>query len=331
VTARIKSSRPSEHELLAAARRGEETALSHLLETHRADLRAHCYLMLGSPHDADDAMQDALLRAWRGLPGFQGRSAFRSWLHRIATNACLDLIKRRPTQVLPIGHRGHARDVVTDDPPRRSPWPEPYPNVENGSGSGHASPEATYERREAFKLALIATLHHLPPRQRAVLILRDVLGFSAKEASRTLGTTLASVNSALQRARQRIHARLLDQDQLASLRPLVGRGTREIVERLVDAFEATDVNAVVSLLAEDVAFHDSLGERESIAHTARITRDLGREGRDEHAESSSSTTSRVSAADVAMARVRTRTEATLPSQLNMRRFYEPKEGHAEVR
>jgi RNA polymerase sigma-70 factor, ECF subfamily len=253
VAARMKSPSRSEQELLAAARGGEEAALRHLLEAHRADLHAHCHRMLGSLHDADDALQDALLRAWRALPRFQGRSTFRTWLYRIATNACLDLIERRPKRVLPIGYGPSAGEVAAGRPLPGSLPVELYPEGEIGFESGHASPEASYERREAVELAFIAALQHLPPRQRAVLILRDALGFSAKEAGRALETTVASVNSALQRARRTIDERLPEKSQPA-LRSFGDEGTREAVERLMAAFEAGDVDAILSLLAEDITW-----------------------------------------------------------------------------
>ncbi len=244
----------SEQELLAAARGGEEAALRHLLEAHRADLHAHCHRMLGSLHDADDALQDALLRAWRALPQFQRRSAFRTWLHRIATNACLDLIERRPKRVLPIGYGPSAGEVAAGRPLPGSLPVELYPDGEIGFESGHTSPEASYERREAVELGFIAALQPLPPRQRAVLILRDALGFSAKEAGRALETTVASDNRALPRARRTIDERLPEQSQPATLRSFGDERTREAVERLMAACEAGDVDAILSLLAEDVTF-----------------------------------------------------------------------------
>jgi RNA polymerase sigma-70 factor, ECF subfamily len=258
----------SEQELLAAAQRGDEGAVRHLLESHRADLHTHCYRMLGSPHDADDAMQDALLRAWRGLPRFQGRSAFRTWLRRIATNVCLDVIRRSPKRVLPIDHDWSADEVAAGEPLRGSGRVEDYPAGATGFEPGRASPEASYERREAVELALIAALRHLPPRQRAALILRDVFGFSAKETARALGTTLASVNSALQRARQALHGGLIQQSELASLRSFGDDGTRALVERYMAALEGTDVDGLLSLLTEDITLRYRLRRRHStLGHT----------------------------------------------------------------
>ncbi len=259
----IKHRGRSEQQLLAAARGGDEGALRHVLETHCTDLHAHCYRMLGSAHDAEDALQDALLRAWRGLPRFEGRSAFRTWLYRIATNACLDLIERRPQRVLPVDYGPSGDDMATGVRRRRSLGVEPYPVGEVGFEADDASPEASYERREAVELAFIAALQHLPPRQRAVLMLRDVLGFSAKETARALATTLVSVNSALQRARRTIDELLLEQSRLAGLRSFRDEGAREFVARLMDAFEGTDVDALLSLLVEDVNLHYRPRQRES--------------------------------------------------------------------
>ena len=246
----------TEKELLEAACNGDEDAFRRLVEPHRAELHAHCYRMLGSVHDAEDALQDALLRAWRGLCGFNRRSKLRRWLYRIATNACLDAIARRPKRVLPIDY-GPPMDPDSSEPGAPladSVWLEPYPDELVGLEDGYAAPEARYERRESVELAFVAALQHLPPRQRAVLILREVLGFSAKEVSQALGTTVASVNSALQRARKGLDDRLPEKSQQATLRSLGDRRVREIVQNFIDAFEHGDVEAIVALLAEDAAF-----------------------------------------------------------------------------
>src|SRR5580704_11344046 len=195
--------------LLARARVGEQPAFNTLVERHRGELHAHCYRMLGSAHDAEDALQDALLRAWRALSRFEGRSSLRSWLYTIATNACLDQIARRPRRVLPIDY-GPASDphLGPGEPLVESIWMEPYPDDKLGLEDGFAGPEARYEQRESIELAFIVALQHLPANQRAVLILREVLGFSAREVAQSLETTTASVNSALQRARKTVEQRL---------------------------------------------------------------------------------------------------------------------------
>jgi RNA polymerase sigma-70 factor, ECF subfamily len=241
-----------EQELLEAARAGDEHAYGRLVELYRTELHAHCYRMLGSVHDAEDALQDALLRAWRGLPRFEGRSSPRSWLYKIATNTCLDVIARRPKRVLPIDygpptdpHDGPGEPVV------ESVWVEPYPDERLGLEDGYAAPEARYEQREGVELAFIAALQHLPARQRAALILREVLGFSAREVAEALDTTVASVNSALQRARQAVDERLPEQSQQATLRALGDDEIRDLVERYVEAWERCDVDAVVAMLTED--------------------------------------------------------------------------------
>ena len=249
------SSTAQEQELLAAAKSGEEDAFRRLVEGHQSELHAHCYRMLGSVHDAEDALQEALLRAWRGLPRFEGRSSLRSWLYRIATNTCLDIVARRPKRVLPIDyapasdpHRGPGEPIV------ESVWLEPYPDERLGIEDGYAAPEARYEQRESIELAFVAALQHLPANQRAVLILREVLGYSAKEAAATLDTTVASVNSALQRARATVDARLPEQSQQATLRTLGDEGLREVVDRYVDAWDRGDVDGVVAMLTEDASF-----------------------------------------------------------------------------
>ena len=241
-----------EQELLEAARGGDEDAYRRLIESHRRELHAHCYRMLGSVHDAEDALQDALLRAWRGLARFEGRSSLRSWLYKIATNACLDLIARRPRRMLPIDYGPAADPHDESEPPLvESVWVEPYPDESLNLEDGFAAPEARYERREAVELAFIAALQHLAPRQRAVLILRDVLGFSGREVADSLETTVASVNGALHRARRAVDERLPDESQQATLRALGDDGIRELVDAYVDAWERGDVDAIVAMLVKD--------------------------------------------------------------------------------
>jgi RNA polymerase sigma-70 factor (ECF subfamily) len=244
-----------ERKLLDAARDGGEHAFQQLLEPYRGELQAHCYRMLGSLHDAEDALQEALLRAWRGLARFQGRSSLRSWLYTIATNTCLDAIGRRPKRVLPIDY-GPATDphVAPGEPITESVWLEPYPDETLALQDGFAAPEASYEQRESVELAFIAALQHLPASQRAVLILREVLGFSAKEVAQALGTSVASVNSALQRARAAVDERVPEQTQQATLRSLGDDAVRATVARYVDAWERSDVQAFAAMLSEDASF-----------------------------------------------------------------------------
>jgi RNA polymerase sigma-70 factor, ECF subfamily len=243
----------SETELLEAARGGDESAYQGLVEPHRGELHAHCYRMLGSVHDAEDALQEALLRAWRGLERFEERSSLRSWLYRIATNTCLDAAERRK-RVLPVDFPPSDPRAGTGEPLGESTWMEPYANEALGMEDGFAGPEARYERRESIELAFVAALQHLPGTQRAVLILREVLGFSAQESAEMLETTTASVNSALQRARDSVEKRLPEQSQQETLRELGDEEITALVESYVEAWERNDVEAVVSMLTEDAAF-----------------------------------------------------------------------------
>jgi RNA polymerase sigma-70 factor (ECF subfamily) len=242
----------NERQLLEEARAGDEHAFARLVESHRGALHAHCYRMLGSVHEAEDALQEALLSAWRGLARFEGRSSFRSWLYAIATNACLRAIERRPKRVLPIDyapaadpHDGPGEPLVA------SVWVEPYPDERLGLEGGLAGPEARYEQRESVELAFIAALQHLPARQRAVLILRDVLGFSAREVAGALETTPTGVDSALQRAHKAVDERLPEQSQQPTLRSLGDERVGRLVEDYMDAWERGDVDALVAMLTED--------------------------------------------------------------------------------
>jgi RNA polymerase sigma-70 factor (ECF subfamily) len=240
-----------ERELLRAARDGDREAFGRLVEPFRRELQAHCYRMLGSYADAEDALQDTLLRAWRALPRFEERSSLRSWLYRIATNACLRAIERRPKRVLPIDYAPASDPHDGPAEPLSDPiWLEPYPDSELGLG-GLAGPDARYEQREGVELAFIAALQHLPARQRAVLILRDVLGFSARETAHVLETTPVSVDSALQRAHKTVDERLPSHTQQETLRLIGDDELSQLVDRFLAAWERNDVDAVVSMLAED--------------------------------------------------------------------------------
>jgi RNA polymerase sigma-70 factor, ECF subfamily len=246
---------PAEAELLARARGGDDRAYGELVSPHRRSLHAHCYRMLGSLEDADDAMQDVLLRAWRGLDRFQARSSLRTWLHTIATNACLQLLRRRRGRVLP---RSREPSSATGTPPgaplAETVWIEPYPDDAVEAAATAPSPGARYEERETLELAFVAALQLLPPRQRAVLLLRDVLGFSARESASLLDTTVASVTSALQRARGTLAAHVPDRSQQATLRDLGDARTRALVTAYMDAIDHADVAGVVALLTEDAAW-----------------------------------------------------------------------------
>jgi RNA polymerase sigma-70 factor, ECF subfamily len=241
---------------VARAREGDERAFGELVGPHRSSLHAHCYRMLGSPDDADDALQDALLRAWKGIARFEGRSAPRSWLHRIATNACLDAIARRPKRVLPIdyGPPSEPSEDAEGKPLDASIWIEPYPDSRLELSDSGPAPDARYEQREALELAFIAALQHLPARQRGALILRDVLGYSAREVADALETTPTAVNSALQRARRTLDERLPEKSQQATVRALGNAQACRIVDRFVEAFERGDVEAIVELLADNATF-----------------------------------------------------------------------------
>jgi RNA polymerase sigma-70 factor (TIGR02960 family) len=230
---------------LEAARRGDELAFGELVAPYRRELHAHCYRMLGSNHDAEDALQNTLLGAWQGIAGFEGRSSLRSWLYRIATNACLRLIERTPKRVLAADF-GPARTSTTDlgDPITERLFVEPYP----------AGPEDTYELRESVELAYVAALQLLPATQRAVLILREVLAFSAAEVAEHLDTSVASVNSALQRARKTLEDHRGPESQQQVLRTLGEARQQELVTTFIEAWERSDVDALIELLVEDARF-----------------------------------------------------------------------------
>jgi RNA polymerase sigma-70 factor, ECF subfamily len=240
--------------VLEAAQRGDELAFRDLVEPHRRELHVHCYRMLGSLQDAEDALQETLLRAWRGLARVESGRSLRPWLYKIATNTSLDLLSKRPKRTLRLS--GSEPSSPADGPGTplvEAVWIDPYPD-DAGIEDGLAAPEARYEQRESVELAFIAALQHLPARQRAVLILREVLGFSAREVAQSLDTTAASVNSALQRARRTVDETLPDRSQQATLRSLGDERLRGLVERYVAAWESRNVELMVAVLAEDVTF-----------------------------------------------------------------------------
>ena len=216
------------------------------LERYRRELTAHCYRMLGSPFEAEDAVQDALLRAWRSLDRFEGRSSVRSWLYRIATNVCLDHLdgknrRARPMDLGPARPPDGALDVLPE-----VTWLEPIPDRMVIAEGG--DPAEVAESRETIRLAFVAALQHLPPRQRAVLILCEVLRWKASEVAELLDTSVASVNSALQRARATLDA---GAPQVSEQRGELGEEDRELLSRYVDAFQRYDMDALTSLIHED--------------------------------------------------------------------------------
>jgi RNA polymerase sigma-70 factor, ECF subfamily len=242
-------------DLLTAARDGDERAFRELVADRRPELYAHCYRMLGSPQDAEDVTQEALVRAWRGLPRFEGRSSVRSWLYRIATNACLDALGRRERRVLPadLGPAAEAGEPLAA-PVTEAPWLGPVPDGVLGLVDGRAGPEVRYEQREAVELAFVAALQHVPPNQRAALILRDVLGLSAQEAADAVGASVAAVNSALQHARARVEERLPERSQQATLRELGDARLQELVDAYARALEHGDLGAMLDLLGKDATW-----------------------------------------------------------------------------
>ncbi|GAB3417971.1 sigma-70 family RNA polymerase sigma factor [Flindersiella endophytica] len=238
---------------LSAARAGDEAAYTSLVEPYRPEVHAHCYRMLGSVHDADDAVQDTLLRAWKAIDRFEARSSLRSWLYRIATNVCLDAIGRRAKRALPVDLRPSAERAVAEERPLTDfPWLEPYPDQE--LAPGHAAPDARYELRESVELAFVAALQHLPGNQRAALLLFDVLGFSVREIADTMATTQASVNSALQRARKILQERVPEPSQQRTLRALGDEKIRKLVADYSTALENGDLDTLLKLLTEDASW-----------------------------------------------------------------------------
>jgi RNA polymerase sigma-70 factor (TIGR02960 family) len=231
---------------------GDEAAFRELTEPYRRELQLHCYRILGSLQDAEDLVQETMLAAWRGLDAFEGRASLRTWLYRIATNRCLNALRdrgRRPRELpMPSDSRRHPPPANRNVEPI---WLEPYPDaLLEGLADAAAGPEARYETREAVGLAFTAALQQLPPRQRAVLVLRDVLDFPAAEVAGMLQTSAPSVNSALQRARSALRRARLDGGRDAASAPR-SRRERELTERFADAFERGDIDGIVALLTDD--------------------------------------------------------------------------------
>jgi len=236
-------------ELIDRARYGDETAFQELVGPYQRELQVHCYRILGSVADAEDALQETLVTAWRSLRQFEGRASVRTWMYRIATTRCLNILRsasRRPAMTLPQG-------VEPPEPSRLGEvvWLEPYPDLLlEELPDASAGPEARYEAREAMSVAFVTALQLLPPRQRATLILRDVLDFPASEVAAMLDTTEQSVTSALKRARATLTRELPSADQEPPPPPN-SPAERELVARLVAAFEAADVDGIVALMTQD--------------------------------------------------------------------------------
>jgi len=258
--------------VLEAARGGDEAAFGQIVDRHRGMLEAHCRRMLGSSHDVEDAVQETLIKAWRALPRFRGQSSLRTWLHRIATNVCLDALRQRPK-----------REVRLDDAPRQGltsdteslDGREACADQGNDLAVAPSSPAARYEQREAVEMAFTVALQRLSPKQRAVLILRDVLGFSAREVAELMETSVASVTSALQRARRGLERRSPAETGPTTISTVDEVRTRRLAEDFAGAVEAGDLARILGLLAEDLLF---AGPKPSVADRAP-TRDLRQAGR----------------------------------------------------
>lgn len=232
---------------LARARAGDDAAFTRLVAPLRRELHAHCYGMLGSVHDAEDALQDGLVRAWKALAGFEGRSSLRSWLYSVVTHACLDAARRRGRRATPVDLGPASEHAVTGSAPRTDvAWLGPYPDA--------MLADARQEQREAVELAFVAACQHLPGNQRAALLLFDVLGFSAAEIAEMMRTSRASVNSALQRARAVVAQRVPPRTQQQTLRELDDARLRRIVTGFSGALERRDTDGLVALLTEDVTW-----------------------------------------------------------------------------
>ncbi len=245
------SSTPDESDRLERALAGDEAAFSTLAARYRPELQLHCYRMLGSPHDAEDVVQESLLRAWTKRSSFQGRSSFRAWLYGIATNGCLDALRRRARRILPPQLSGPSDPRQGRNPPRSDlPWLEPYPDrLLDEINWSDTHPESRLLEREATKLAFIAAIQHLPPRQRAVVILRDVLEWPARETAETLETTVASVNSALQRAHAALGPHLLTSDEVDASE--IDEREQALLREMMDAWEHGDADLLASILSAD--------------------------------------------------------------------------------
>ena len=239
--------------VVTTVRSGDEAAFSAMAERYRRQLHVHCYRMTGSFDDAEDLVQETMLRAWRSRAGFEGRSSFRNWLYRIATNACLSHVERSPRRITTpdVAPSADAANAAPKWAPEL-PWIQPYPDeLLEPAAPGEQEPEAIATARETIELVYLAAIQHLPPRQRAVLILRDALDWSAKETAGLLDMTLPSVNSALHRARTTMRDALphREEDEAKVVQPTTDE--RELLQRFMDAFENADAEALSRILRDD--------------------------------------------------------------------------------
>jgi RNA polymerase sigma-70 factor, ECF subfamily len=247
-----QNGKPEAAQFLAAAQNGDTNAFSELTEPYRRELQVHCYRILGSLHEAEDMVQETLLKAWKRLHSYEGRASFRAWLYKIATNTCLDFLdQRRSRRLLPLDV-GPASDpgMAIQPPTAEMTWLEPFPD-EWLRDTRAVNPEARYSDLESISLSFMTALQSLPPRQRAVLILRDVLDFSANETADVLEITLSSANSALHRARLTLSQRYHGQELESSASPANDERTQWLLDHFVQAWETADVAGLVALLKED--------------------------------------------------------------------------------
>jgi len=255
------SSQSAETALLAAARHGDSQQFGELTEPYRRELQVHCYRILGSLHEAEDMVQETMLKAWKRLDSYEGRASFRAWLYKIATNTCLDFLdqsrsrrlSQMPVRVLPLDVSPASDPNVSILPPAAEmTWLEPFPD-EWLRDTSAVNPEARYTDSESISLSFMTALQYLPPRQRAVLILRDVLDFSANETAEVLEITVSSANSALHRARKTLSQNYQNREPESSSQPLTDERSQWLLDHFVQAWETADVDGLVALLKADAA------------------------------------------------------------------------------